>query len=695
MDRDRHQAPLAAPFGTLSQRMFISRQAPRARETRTHRRQQPSHRCHAQGCTGRPVPARCPRTASSRRSPDRSAALFRRQDFSNLSFEKLIAPVVIGQDVERGARLRRAGCSRAGVGASTQTRSTNVEVRLPNADGSFTTAHYGFAFTPVESAARAACWLVRVSDITQRVAGAARTRGSAQPGPHARRNAARVLTSGGARFGKFISKTDEAMKTINGVLKKPAREAEAFRSKLEETLVEVDRMRRDAAALRLEGLERAAREIRGCAAGAAHAATPSAARDFLPLAVKLDQLYGQFVTHAQPHRAGDGAPQRRRAGWPPDVPMTAGGTQIIEAPKFIEQMRLQEQRGADAAGTEASAAPQSPRGAGLPSAASTARWPHSPTWWRRSMADRGARNHRPGPGAAALPGDGQERRHPAHPQRRDARHRRRRPSAKPRASRRMARCSWSSARRRDGNFELMFQDDGRGLDPEKVRATRGGQGHPLRRRRRRTHARPPGDQADIQVRPTPPWQPTEDGAAHGTGMSLVRRYVHEAGGKIALASLLGHETRFKVSSAAAPSKTRPLRSPEQVRPARRRPPRGRRHVVSHLATTPGVRRGQRVFHLHRFHVTSGAPARHALARRHVHRHHGAGQRREQRALLGTVGPWRGCPRCAARADARAGRRETGAAPCIRHDHPRAGNHPVDFGIEASLLARRAAARSPA
>ena len=35
--------------------------------------------------------------------------------------------------------------------------------------------------------------------------------------------------------------------------------------------------------------------------------------------------------------------------------------------------------------------------------------------------------------------------------------------------------------------------------------------------------------------------------AHGSGLSLVRRYVHEAGGKIALASLLGHETRFKMS----------------------------------------------------------------------------------------------------------------------------------------------------
>jgi two-component system chemotaxis sensor kinase CheA len=35
--------------------------------------------------------------------------------------------------------------------------------------------------------------------------------------------------------------------------------------------------------------------------------------------------------------------------------------------------------------------------------------------------------------------------------------------------------------------------------------------------------------------------------SHGAGMSLVRRHIHEAGGKIALASLLGHETRFKVT----------------------------------------------------------------------------------------------------------------------------------------------------
>jgi len=60
------------------------------------------------------------------------------------------------------------------------------------------------------------------------------------------------------------------MKTINGVLKKPAREAAAFRNKLEETLDEVDRIRRDAAAFKLTGLQTAARDfedaLQDCAA---------------------------------------------------------------------------------------------------------------------------------------------------------------------------------------------------------------------------------------------------------------------------------------------------------------------------------------------------------------------------------------------------------------------------------------------
>ena len=113
----------------------------------------------------------------------------------------------------------------------------------------------------------------------------------------------------------------------------------------------------------------------------------------------------------------------------------------------------------------------------------------------------------------------------------------------------------------DQSFELLFEDDGCGLDPDQVRATAIARGvitaETAARLRDReaiklifksgytTLASSPGD------------------TTHGSGMSLVRRYVHEAGGKIALASLLGHETRFKVSLPPLAAGDRGRRSPER------------------------------------------------------------------------------------------------------------------------------------
>jgi signal transduction histidine kinase len=94
-------------------------------------------------------------------------------------------------------------------------------------------------------------------------------------------------------------------------------------------------------------------------------------------------------------------------------------------------------------------------------------------------------------------------------------------------------------------FELTFQDDGRGLDPEKVREVAVAKGLLSEE-----------DAARLQDRQAiklifksgfTTLANTNGDTKHGSGMSLVRRYVHEAGGKIALASLLGRETRFKVT----------------------------------------------------------------------------------------------------------------------------------------------------
>jgi two-component system chemotaxis sensor kinase CheA len=94
-------------------------------------------------------------------------------------------------------------------------------------------------------------------------------------------------------------------------------------------------------------------------------------------------------------------------------------------------------------------------------------------------------------------------------------------------------------------FELLFEDDGCGLDPDRVRATAIAKGvitGEAAARLRDREAIKLIFKSGFTTLPTAPGDTT-----HGSGMSLVRRYVHEADGKIALASLLGHETRFKVT----------------------------------------------------------------------------------------------------------------------------------------------------
>jgi len=78
-----------------------------------------------------------------------------------------------------------------------------------------------------------------------------------------------VLKAGGTRFGGFLQRTDASMKTINGVLKKPAREAGAFRNKLEETLEEVDRYGVTPPPSKLTGCRAPWRDFEECIAGIA------------------------------------------------------------------------------------------------------------------------------------------------------------------------------------------------------------------------------------------------------------------------------------------------------------------------------------------------------------------------------------------------------------------------------------------
>ena len=460
------------------------------------------------------------------------AALFRRQDFSNLTFEKLLAPVVSAKTmtaVRNYLASALGGASRAMESDPADNPLKNLDVRLPNADGSIDTAHYCFALDPMEIPDESRLWLVRVSDVTARLQldrelddlrSQVQTQGEILRG---------VLQMGGARYGAFLQRTDASMKSINTVLKKPAREQDAFRHKLEETLNEVDRVRRDAAAFKLTALESSARQFEDALHDLRSRGSLSGS-DFLPLAVKLDQLYGQFAAVKSLTSAAARVPDQNS----PDLRVTESGTQVIEAPKFLF-----------AAATKPVTGTQQVAVAGSLDGALQAMTEHVAQDEQKKVV---LESH----GLHLVPAKYQSAIKNVAVQliRNAVMH-----GIEPAEMRTAAGKSVHGTlrlefRQEDDHYELLFEDDGCGLNADLVRATaiaRGVVTGEAAARMRDREAIKLIFRSSYTTLATSPSDKT-----HGMGMSLVRRYIHEAGGKIALASLPGHETRFKIVLPALP-----------------------------------------------------------------------------------------------------------------------------------------------
>ena len=456
--------------------------------------------------------------------------LFRRQDFNKLNFERLIGPVVSAKtlSVARTFVLRLLDAAQP-VEPAPPNPLEDVEVRLLKPDGTFETANYSFEFNSVDSPGGARAWLVHVSDITTRVQQNRELqdlRTQMQTQSEILRG---VLQAGAASFSAFLHRTDASMNAIDAVLKKPAREPDAFRNKLEKMLDEVDLVRRDAAAFKLTGLESAARLLEDSLLELRGRGGALSGSDFLPLAVKLDQLYGQFALLRSLTSQASLAPESDAAA--PDARITENGTLIIAAPKFLAEI------------AQKSDPPKAHRIAQAGSLDSTL----------TALTELVAHEHNK---TVVLDCVGMHLVPPRYQAaiknvaiqliRNAVMH-----GVESSGARKSAGKALHATLRiefkvlSDQSFELHFQDDGRGLDPDMVRATAVAKGlitdDAARRLRDRQAIKLIFKSGYTTLGPTP------GAAPHGTGMSLIRRYIHDAGGKIALATLLGHETRFKVT----------------------------------------------------------------------------------------------------------------------------------------------------
>jgi two-component system chemotaxis sensor kinase CheA len=495
--------------------------------------------------------------------------LLRRRHFGQSKFEKLLRPVVSEKTLMAiCARLSemRAANARGEVAAANPLHE--VEVRLLKPDGSFDSVQYDFEFFPVELPDHPDAWMVRVTDRSAQVQQIRELEDLRTKMQIQSEILQSLLQTGRNRFAASVQRAGAAMRAINSLLKKPAREESAFRGKLEETQQQVDKIRSEANVLRLRGMENAARLFEN-SLQELRSRPRLSGNDFLPLAVQLDELFSQFTLlrsitqsaapsksaakdKSRVQRGSSGAQsegsdaQREGSGDQTDsasettnrqaaTRVTANGTQILESPQFPEDAA---DRATNAAklSTPHHAAPVGTLEGTLAAMTEHVAFENGkrvalecrglekvPSAYQGTVKNvsiqfiRNAVIHGIEPAA--------EREHVGKPA--------------------QGTLKLNFAALPDGNFELRFSDDGRGVDPELVRLTAIAQHLIKPEIAERLH-----DRQAIKLIFQDGFTTLQSGPTdtpRGTGLSLVRRYVQDAGGKVALASHFGTETRFKVS----------------------------------------------------------------------------------------------------------------------------------------------------
>ena len=408
-------------------------------------------------------------------------------------------------------------------------RCDEIELRVPGADGTPATVWYRFetpGAAPPEAGTHRVLLITDRSDAVQQSREIADLRAELQSYGEILRA---LLRLGATRFATAVRRTSDATERIDAILKQPAREQTAFREKLDATLEAVDRIRREAVLLRLTSLEIAARSFEDAVHELRDRASLSGS-DFLPLAIKLDALLGRLALlrtltrNALPDAtAGEAAT------------VTDNGTQILDAPRFLAEAGRTGAPPVDA-GIAGAAAPPAPGRLQTALASLTEHIGEEqgrPVRIEFNGLDAVPAVHRPLVKNVAIQLIRNAIIHGVEPP--EAREAAGKPS--------IGTLRLSFVRQANGAGELRFQDDGRGIDPVRVRRT--AVDHGLLR---------PDEAAALSDRQAIKLI-FKSGYARGSaddsppthrGLLLVRRYVDAAGGRISLASDPGHNTRFKV-----------------------------------------------------------------------------------------------------------------------------------------------------
>ncbi|GFE78153.1 hypothetical protein GCM10011487_01530 [Steroidobacter agaridevorans] len=223
-------------------------------------------------------------------------AIFRREDFLDLTFDKLLKDIVPEKTLRTAmdyvALLWGERVNEKLV--KTINPLNEVEVHFDNPAGGFDTHFLEFDFNRVKSEGSLSHLLVTVNDVTKRVMLSRELQESQEKAQAQLDLLLRILHVEPDSLTSFLTDADVSLKMVNSILKEPAREESAFRAKIDGIYRQVHAVKGEAAALGLKTVEQRAHafeeslnDLKG---------RPSlSGSDFLPLVVKLDDLFNHLA----------------------------------------------------------------------------------------------------------------------------------------------------------------------------------------------------------------------------------------------------------------------------------------------------------------------------------------------------------------------------------------------------------------
>ena len=230
---------------------------------------------------------------------ERSMALntiFRREEFGNLTFDELLKQIVPEKTLRTAmdyvALLWGERVNEKLV--KTINPLNEVEVHFDNPSGGFDTHFLEFDFNRVKSEGTLSHLLVTVNDVTKRVMLSRELLDSQEKAQAQLDLLLRILHVEPDSLTGFLTDADVSLKMVNSILKEPAREETAFRAKIDGIYRQVHAVKGEASALGLKTVEQRAHAFEESLSDLKGRQTLSGS-DFLPLVVKLDDLFNHLA----------------------------------------------------------------------------------------------------------------------------------------------------------------------------------------------------------------------------------------------------------------------------------------------------------------------------------------------------------------------------------------------------------------